>query len=182
MSTERVIVSAAILEKFSAKLSKATSEFEVQPGASVDGTSKVAKLIDDATSKGAAILHQEELQQKGSYLRPLVLTGVQTDMDIWKTETFGPVTLLVPFNTIDEAVELANDSTYGLSASIFTTNIPLGIQLARRIDSGGIHINKMTVHDEQHLPHGGMKESGWGRFGVPWGKKNMTFRLTVGRS
>ena len=172
MSTERIIVSEAIIERFSARLSQLASEFNVHPGASVTGTSKVVKLIEDALSKGARSLSGEKPQQQGALLRPIVLTGVTRDMDIWHTETFGPVTILVPFHSINEAVNLANDSAYGLAAGIFTNNIPLAIALARRIDCGGVHINSATIHDEAHLPHGGTKDSGWGRFGVPWGEIN----------
>ncbi|KKP04923.1 AreB protein [Trichoderma harzianum] len=86
-------------------------------------------------------------------------------MMIWHTETFAPIALLIPFSTVDEAVALANHTAYNLSASAYTANIPLAIEIERRLESGSVHINSMTIHDEAHMPHGGVKESGWGRFG-----------------
>ncbi|KAL7908481.1 aldehyde dehydrogenase family domain-containing protein [Trichoderma velutinum] len=173
MSTERILVSHSVLDKFSEKLAATSLQVSesVCPGASVEHTSKIIALLEDAWAKGARILGGgERARQEGSFLTPRILVNVTREMKIWHTETFAPIALLIPFNTVDEAVALANDTAYGLSASVYTANIPLAIEIGRRLESGSVHINSMTIHDEAHLPHGGVKESGWGRFGVPWGK------------
>jgi acyl-CoA reductase-like NAD-dependent aldehyde dehydrogenase len=175
MSTERILVSESIFDTFSEKLAASSIQASknVCHGASVEHTSKVTALLEDAWAKGARILGGgERARQDGSFLNPLILVNVTREMKIWHIETFAPIALLIPFSTVDEAIALANDTTYGLSASVYTANIPLAIEIGRRLESGSVHINSMTIHDEAHMPHGGVKESGWGRFGVPWGKNN----------
>ncbi|KAM6477517.1 aldehyde dehydrogenase family-domain-containing protein [Trichoderma sp. SZMC 28011] len=182
MSTERILVSESVLDKFSEKLAVASmrSSENICPGASVEHTLKVTSLLEDAQAKGARILGGGEgAHQDGSFLTPRILANVTREMKIWHTETFAPIALLIPFSTVDEAVALANDTAYGLSASVYTANIPLAIEIGRRLDSGSVHINSMTIHDEAHMPHGGVKESGWGRFGVPWGFAEFTQLKTI---
>jgi acyl-CoA reductase-like NAD-dependent aldehyde dehydrogenase len=170
MSTERIIVSESVMGPFSEKLSQIASKFQTHGGASTDNAARVEALVKNSISKGGRFLFGEKIDRNGSRLSPRIVTNVSRETDIWHTETFGPVAVLASFSTIDEAVDLANDSAYGLSASIFSANIPLALSIARRLESGAVHINSMTVHDEAHLPHGGVKGSGWGRFGVPWGE------------
>lgn len=169
-------MSESVLDMFSEKLAASAIQVSqnVCPGASVEHTSKVAALLEDALAKGAGILGGGDgTRQDGSFLSPLILVNVTREMKIWHTETFAPIAILIPFSTVDEAVALANDTTYGLSASVYTANLPLAIEIGRRLESGSIHINSITIHDEAHMPHGGVKESGWGRFGVPWGKEDI---------
>lgn len=182
MSTERILVSESVLDKFSEKLAASSMRLSenVCPGASVEHTSKITALLEDALAKGARILGGGAgAHQDGSFLTPRILVNVAREMKIWHTETFAPIALLIPFSTVDEAVALANDTTYGLSASVYTTNIPLAIEIGRRLESGSVHVNSMTIHDEAHMPHGGVKESGWGRFGVPWGFAEFTQLKTI---
>lgn len=179
MSTERIIVDEAVLEEFSAKLLSIVKKTETHPGASIANASKVASLISDAISQGARLLGGRSVQQQGSYLTPQIVTNVTRDMKIWSTETFGPVAVLIAFKSIKEAIKLANDSEYGLSASVFTSDTAKAIAIAKQLDSGAVHINSTTVHDEAHMPHGGSKASGWGRFGVPWGKYKPLMRSNV---
>ena len=177
MSTERIIVSNVVLQKFASKLGEIAHTIPVTAGASMAQVSKVASLVADAVSKGAEFLCGNSLSLKGSHIEPVVLTKVTRDMDIWYTETFAPVCLLIGFDTLDEAVILANDGQYGLSSSLFSANISQALELAQRLKSGAVHINSMTIHDESQLPHGGTKGSGWGRFGVPWGKTGQLTRF-----
>ncbi|RSL60784.1 hypothetical protein CEP54_006623 [Fusarium duplospermum] len=179
MSTERIIVHASVMEEFSEKLTMAAQKIQVQPGASAEHVAKVKVLVEDSLERGAKLLFGEGVEMENSHMSPRVLTDVTQDMPIWRGETFAPVVVLVPFTTLDEAVDLANDSDYGLSSSIFTSSVARGIEVARRLDTGAVHINSMTVHDEAHLPHGGTKESGWGRFGVPWGLSEFTQLKTI---
>ena len=88
------------------------------------------------------------------------------EMDVAREETFGPVTSLYPFDSMDEALRLANDTEYGLSAAIFTRDIDKALKFAREAEVGMVHINAPTLHDEPHVPFGGAKASGFGREGT----------------
>jgi aldehyde dehydrogenase (NAD+) len=93
----------------------------------------------------------------------VVLTDLPEDAPILRREIFGPVVLVVPFDGEDEAVRLANDTPFGLSGAVHTGSIERGVRLAQRIDTGMIHINDGTIHDEPIVPFGGEKSSGVGR-------------------
>ena len=86
-------------------------------------------------------------------------------MRVYNEESFGPLASIVVVDGPDEAVRVANDTDYGLAAAIFSENVPAALELAARIESGMCHINDATVHDEPQMPFGGVKDSGWGRFG-----------------
>jgi acyl-CoA reductase-like NAD-dependent aldehyde dehydrogenase len=94
-----------------------------------------------------------------------VITDVTPDMRLFREESFGPVVAVIRARDEAHAVELANDSEYGLTASVFTRDAARGLAVARRIRSGMCHINGPTVHDEAQMPFGGTKSSGYGRFG-----------------
>ncbi|KAL1904225.1 hypothetical protein Sste5344_010084 [Sporothrix stenoceras] len=154
MSTGRILVDETVLDTFAEKLSALARQTTVYPGASVENAAKVAALVANAVSQGA---------------RLLIVTNVKRDMEIWHTETFAPVTVLVGFKTVQEAIDITNDSDHSLSASVFTADTVKALHIAMRLDSGSVHINSITVHDEAHAPHDGVKASGWGRFEVLWG-------------
>jgi len=86
-------------------------------------------------------------------------------MDLYRTESFGPTVSFIVVDTEEEALRIANDTEYGLSAAVFTEDLRTGLRFAKEIESGAVHINGMSVHDESGLPHGGVKQSGYGRFG-----------------
>jgi benzaldehyde dehydrogenase (NAD) len=86
-------------------------------------------------------------------------------MRIYTEESFGPVVAIVPVEGDDEAVRVANDTEYGLAAAVFGEDVDHALEIARRIESGICHVNSSTVHDEPQMPFGGVKASGWGRFG-----------------
>ncbi len=100
---------------------------------------------------------------KASEICPLA--DVSQDMRLYAEESFGPLLAIVPVDGPDEAVRVANDTEYGLSAAVFSENVPAALELAQRIESGICHINDTTVHDEPQMPFGGVKASGFGRFG-----------------
>lgn len=171
MSTERIVVHKSIAEKFSEELKKAVEKIYPSDGDSPILVAKPAiekniKLVKDAVAKGANVLYGDiAARDVNAYrMRPIVITDVKKDMDIYYTESFGPTVSLLAVESDEEAIELANDTEYGLSGAIFTKSLGRGIKMARQIDSGAIHINQMSVHDEPALPHGGVKKSGWGRF------------------
>ena len=124
---------------------------------------KVRAHVEDAVAKGAKVLTGG--RSRGPYFEPTLLTGVTPEMRCYHEETFGPVVVLIPVKNADEAVRLANDTTYGLSAAIITGDPERGMALAERIQSGIVHVNDSTVHDEPHAPFGGIKGSGLGRHG-----------------
>ena len=94
-----------------------------------------------------------------------MLSGVTPDMRLYSEESFGPVVTVIAVDGPDEAVKVANDTEYGLSAAVFSENVPAALELAQRIESGICHVNDTTVHDEPQMPFGGVKASGFGRFG-----------------
>ena len=103
-----------------------------------------------------------------------VVDGVTSKMKIYSEESFGPVVGVIRAKNEAEAVRLANDSEYGLSASVFTRDIPRGLAVARQIRSGICHVNGPTVHDEAQMPFGGVGASGYGRFGGKAGIDSFT--------
>lgn len=90
-------------------------------------------------------------------------------MKIYHTETFGPSVSIIPIESEDQAINIANDTEYGLSSAVFTRDLGTGFRVANQIHSGAVHINSMTIHDEAALPHGGVKGSGYGRFNAQSG-------------
>ena len=98
-------------------------------------------------------------------MQPAIVDGVTPDMAIYQQESFGPIVSILRFDTDEEAIRLANDSEYGLSSAVFSRDIGRAMAVAQRIESGICHINGPTVHDEAQMPFGGVKGSGYGRFG-----------------
>jgi acyl-CoA reductase-like NAD-dependent aldehyde dehydrogenase len=104
-------------------------------------------------------------------MRPVVIEGVKDGMDLYYTESFGPTVSLIIVDTDEEAIKIANDTDYGLASAVFTENLQRGLRIAKQIETGAVHINSMSVHDEPSLPHGGAKKSGFGRFNGEEGLK-----------
>ncbi|MCX5083165.1 aldehyde dehydrogenase family protein [Streptomyces sp. NPDC056121] len=121
----------------------------------------VSGVVDQALAEGAtALLHGKTV---GNLVEPSVLTGLPADSPVLRQEIFGPVALLIPFDGDEEAVAVANDTPYGLSGAVHTRDVERGVAFARRIDTGMIHVNDGTVHDEPLVAFGGEKRSGLGR-------------------
>jgi benzaldehyde dehydrogenase (NAD) len=132
----------------------------------------VNELVDDAVAQGA----QLSAGGKGeSTLMPAtVLDRVTPKMRIYAEESFGPVVTVVRVNGDEEALRTANDTDFGLAAAVFSRDIARAWALARRVESGICHINGPTVHDEPQMPFGGVKASGYGRFGGKAGVDEFT--------
>ncbi len=174
MSTERIIVDAKVADEFVRKFSdKARSLPLGDPRkpepvvlGSVIGMPTVAHcnaLIDDALAKGAKLVCGGKAD---STLMPAtVLDHVTSAMRVYHEETFGPLKCVVRVNNTDDAIACANDNEYGLSAAVFGRDIARALNVARNIESGICHVNGPTVHDEAQMPFGGVKGSGYGRFG-----------------
>jgi benzaldehyde dehydrogenase (NAD) len=173
MSTERIVVDQLVADEFVEKLvakAKALPLGDPRNGPTVLGSvvdmSTVRRcnaLIDDALEKGAKIVCGGKAE---TTLMPATLIDhVTPAMLVYSAETFGPVKAIVRVNGEDEAIVCANDNAFGLSAAVFTCDVARGWRVAERIESGICHINGPTVHDEAQMPFGGVKDSGWGRFG-----------------
>lgn len=125
---------------------------------------RVRTHIEDASRKGATVVTGGEW--RGNRCRPTILTGVDEGMTVCREETFGPVTSVYPVDSPEEALEKANDTSFGLSAAVFTRDIDKALTLAQSIHSGMVHVNAPTIADEPHVPFGGVGQSGFGREGT----------------
>jgi benzaldehyde dehydrogenase (NAD) len=193
MSTERVIVHDKVADEFGAKLAKRVAALPVgdpRTGDFVLGSvvgkatvERVQQLVRDAVAEGAKLLCGDAGAGGGgtagrdagaTIMKGVVVDHVTPSMSLFREESFGPQVSLTRVKSADEAVKLANDTEYGLSAAIFSRDIAKAIELAKRIESGICHINGPTVHDEAQMPFGGVKASGYGRFGGKAGINEFT--------
>jgi benzaldehyde dehydrogenase (NAD) len=173
MSTERIVADRSVAQALTDKLAERAGALPVGdprepttaigPLVNAAAVERVSALISDAVSKGATTVCGGEAD--GPCLPPTVLTGVTPDMRLYSEESFGPLVSVIEVDGPDEAVAVANDTDYGLAAAVFSNDVPAALELAQRIKSGICHINDTTVHDEPQMPFGGVKNSGWGRFG-----------------
>ena len=125
---------------------------------------RVKRHIEDARNKGATVAAGGTWE--GNRCAPTVLLDVTPEMDVFREETFGPVVCVYSFSDFDEVVAEANDTNYGLSSSIYTSNIHRAMEFAKRIEAGMVHINSPSLTDEAHVPFGGVGDSGFGREGT----------------
>ena len=173
MSTRRIIVEKPVAQEFTQKFVKKVSSFKVgnpkEPDTLIGPLinrhqfNEVKKNVEAAVREGAKILCGGK--SEGLCYYPTVLTNVKPGTPFSCEETFGPVVTVIEVENEEEALAVANDTSYGLSASVFTRDFAKGMSIAERVESGIVHINDQTVHDEPQVPFGGMKNSGWGRFG-----------------
>ena len=152
MATERILVNRKIIEPFAEALKGASAKVYSPEGDApvLVGTAGVEKnhnLLQDATSKGATVLYGDVAakEQSAYRIRPVIISDVKKEMDIFYTESFGPTVSLIAVDSDDEAIEIANDTDYGLSGSVFTESLGRGLKVAKEIESGAVHINSMSV-------------------------------------
>lgn len=173
MSTERIIVVDAVadafVQKFAAKVATLgvgdPREGKAALGAVIDRKTveHVDGLVRDALADGARLAAGGDAD--GVLMPAHVVDRVTPEMRLFREESFGPVVAVIRAADEADAIALANDTEYGLSASVFTRDIARGLKVARAIKSGICHVNGPTVHDEAQMPFGGVKASGYGRFG-----------------
>ncbi|MDR0478676.1 MAG: aldehyde dehydrogenase [Burkholderiaceae bacterium] len=173
MSTERVIVdhkvASAFVDKLIAKARTLKAGDPSAPGSilgaleSQSAARRIGALVEDARQHGAALPLGCEID--GAVMQPTIVDGVTPAMKLYADESFGPVVTVQRVSGDEEALRVANDSPYGLSSAVFSRDIGRAMNVARRIESGLCHINGPTVHDEAQMPFGGVKASGYGRFG-----------------
>lgn len=191
MATDRIILHSAIAEKFKSTVERLLDEnTSAAPPTLVSMSSKarVTGIITSALAAGAEVVHgafnntttsQPDSVASRVSMSPVILGNVSREMRIWKEESFATIAAYMVVTSDDEAIELANEGDYGLSASVFTEDLRKGLAIAKKIQSGAVHINSMTVQDEAALPHGGVKNSGWGRFNSEEGLKEFLVTKTV---
>jgi len=173
MSTRRIIVERPVAPEFTEKLAAKTAGLKtgdpkemdtiIGPLINEDALSTVAKRVADAVAAGAKVLAGGEAD--GPCYQATLVGDVPDDTELAQLETFGPVAAIEVVDSAEEAVARANATSYGLSSGIITSNADRGFALAQQIEAGIVHVNDQTVGDEPQMPFGGVKDSGFGRFG-----------------
>jgi acyl-CoA reductase-like NAD-dependent aldehyde dehydrogenase len=173
MSARKILVDRAVADEFVDKLVRKTETLKagdpkehdtiLGPLINEQAVEAVQRRVDGAVAKGARVLVGG--QADGPCFQATLLTDVPEDSEFAREETFGPVAAIELFDGAEDAVERANATGYGLAAGIITRDSDRGFALAQRLESGIVHVNDQPVHDEPQMPFGGVKDSGWGRFG-----------------
>jgi aldehyde dehydrogenase (NAD+) len=173
MSTERIVVHESIAAEFTRRFVANVSKLRygdpwdmgkvIGPIINAKQLAKITEQVEDARARGANLLIGGH--SHGPYFEPTVLSNITTDMKIFREENFGPVAPILTAASDDEAIAIANDSEYGLSAGIITRDEDRGLAVAARLETGMAHVNDSSVNDEPHIPFGGIKNSGLGRHG-----------------
>jgi len=189
IAAKRFIVVDSIADEFERRFAKGVEDLvvgdpmdprtQVGPLARRDLLDTLERQVDESVRAGARVLTGgERISGKGYFFRPTVLSKVTPDMPAFRQETFGPAAAVIRVRDADEAIRLANDSVYGLGASIWTRDAALGERLARRIESGSVFVNGMVASDPR-LPFGGIKRSGFGRELSSYGAREFTNIQTI---
>ncbi|TYL49347.1 aldehyde dehydrogenase family protein [Marinomonas sp. IMCC 4694] len=173
MATDRIIVEQVIADEFIGILKDMMADLiagdprrhgvKLGPIASPSIASRLSALIEDALDKGATLL--TGTPRRGQFIDATLLDHITPMMRIYSEECFGPIAGIYRVDSAEEAITVANNCEYGLAASIFTKDLTLAKVMANRVESGMCHINSATVKDDPAMPFGGLKSSGYGRFG-----------------
>jgi aldehyde dehydrogenase (NAD+) len=176
MSSNRFIVQKDLYDEFVSKFVDRAKGLKV--GDPKDPTTNVGPIISERQAdtvmgyieqaKNDGIKLGLEGTRTGNVISPFVFVDVPIHSTLAACELFGPVAQIIRAETDEEAIEFANDTEYGLSSSIFTSDLAKGEELSLRIDAGMTHVNDQTVNQQVNAPFGGNKASGLGRFGYPW--------------
>lgn len=182
IGVKRIILDKRIADEFQDKFVKKTlklivgdplsPETDIGPLINEEAAIKIEKKVDDALNEGAELTCGGE--RNGAFYSPTVLDNVGPSMKIVQEETFGPIAPLITVNGVKEAIDVANDTKYGLQASIFTNNINQALKAAKSIEAGSIIINKQSTYRADNMPFGGCKMSGMGREGIKYAVEDMT--------
>lgn len=182
ISTQRVLAAGKIYDEFLGVLapkvdglvtgSQLDSNTNVGPMVREDEAIRVGQWVDEAVAGGARIVVGGG--RSGAVYAPTVVADVRTDMRLSRDELFGPAVAVTAFESIDDAIALANDSVYGLSAGIFTQNVDWAMRFAQEVESGSLHINWGPQWRADVMPYGGLKDSGFGKEGPKYAVEEMT--------
>ncbi|HEY3785450.1 MAG TPA: aldehyde dehydrogenase family protein [Steroidobacteraceae bacterium] len=182
MANSRIIVEAPVYEEFCEKFAARAKTYKV--GDPHDPQTVIGPLIrrtqcafidghvKDAIDKGARVL--TGATHEDNFYQPTVIADVTAQMRIYSEESFGPITSIIRADSAEEALKIANDTSYGLAAGVITNDLQKALDLALRLETGMVHINDTTVSDEPHVPFGGIKNSGFGREGGHYSMQEMT--------
>jgi acyl-CoA reductase-like NAD-dependent aldehyde dehydrogenase len=178
LSTDRILVHRSIVseftDKFAAKVASLLHGDPTDPATIVGplvnarAAQRVAKLVDEAVAAGATVWTGGVAPEGASY-QPTVLSDVTPNMRIFDEEIFGAAVTVITVDDDEQAIAVANDTEYGLTAGVVTEDAGRGLAIARRLRTGIVHVNDQTVDDEPQAPFGGVKSSGYGKFGGRWG-------------
>jgi acyl-CoA reductase-like NAD-dependent aldehyde dehydrogenase len=182
ISTQRVLTAKKVYGDFLGRLKpkvealatgdQLNEKTKVGPMVKESEAARVESWIDEAVAGGARLAAGGG--RRGAIYIPAVVADVKPDMRISRDELFGPAVAVTPFDTIDEAIALANDSVYGLAAGIFTENVEWAMKFAREVESGNLHVNWGPQWRVDLMPYGGLKESGFGKEGPRYAVEEMT--------
>ncbi|MEY9967951.1 aldehyde dehydrogenase (NAD+) [Streptacidiphilus sp. MAP12-16] len=171
MAANRVLVDRSVEREFTERFVRKIAslkvgdprnpETHIGPLINANQADAITAQVDQAVDAGATVLLRGKTE--GTLMDPTVLTDVPPGAPILTRELFGPVVLVIPFDGEDEAVKIANDTPFGLSGAVHTGDIERGVRIAKQIETGMIHINDGTIHDEPIVAFGGEKHSGLGR-------------------
>lgn len=182
MSSEKILVPRKLQDEFLDRFITATQELKV--GDPTDLENQIGPMINEKQAgmvdaklvqacKDGVQIHQGGTRD-GLFFQPTVITGVTPEMEIFHEEVFGPVANIMFYDEEEEAIALANNCKYGLSAAVITRDEQHGLAVARKIESGMAHVNDTTIYDEPTIPFGGVKSSGLGRHGGRWSVETFT--------
>ncbi|HEX9023983.1 MAG TPA: aldehyde dehydrogenase family protein [Geobacteraceae bacterium] len=182
ISVQRIFVNRRRYDEFLAKFVEATRRLKVGdpmdkgcdigPMISRKELERAVAWLDEAKRMGARIAAGGEVI--GNCLEPTILAGVTKEMKVVCSEVFAPIVSVLPYDTFDEALDMADDSVYGLQAGVYTNDINKAFRAVKRLDVGGVIINDVPTFRVDHMPYGGNKESGLGREGLRYAMEEMT--------
>lgn len=186
IAAKRIIVLEEIQEVFIALLlaeveklvvgDPQAEETDIGPLVNQQAAEKMAQFVADAVAKGAVV--QTGGKRQGAYFFPTVLTNVTAEMDVLAREVFGPVMPVIVAHTEDEAIAQANNTRFGLGASVWSQNLAHGERVARQLEAGAVFVNSITKSDPR-MPFGGIRESGLGRELSHWGLREFANIKTI---
>src|SRR6266851_2170909 len=188
LSVQRILVHRAVAEEFTAKLVSVAQGLntgdpkdratDIGPMISEGDARRSESWIQEAVAAGASLLTGG--QRNGSFLTPAVLTNVQSKMRVVCQETFAPIVVVQTYETLEEALRIANESEFGLQAGVFTGSLAVAMAAARGLHVGGVMVNDTSFYRAGQMPYGGVKRSGMGREGPRYAVEEMTeLRLVV---
>jgi acyl-CoA reductase-like NAD-dependent aldehyde dehydrogenase len=182
ISVQRVLVASEVYDDFVARLVKEVENLktgdpmdptvDVGPVITKGDVERIDAWVKEAVSQGAEILtggHGE-----GPFYYPTLLAEVKPEMKVCREEIFGPVVTISPYETFDEAIQVVNDSRFGLQAGVFTSDLNRAFQAHREIEVGGVIVNDVSAFRADQMPYGGSKDSGFGREGLRFAMEEMT--------
>ncbi|SDK62416.1 Acyl-CoA reductase [Actinopolyspora mzabensis] len=174
MSADRVLVPETMRAEFGERLGKKVAglpfgdprdpDTVIGPVIDEPAARRIASLVDDALARGA-VAHCGGQPPEGAMYRPTILSEVTPEQRIHSEEIFGPVTTVLGYDSVEEAIGIVNDTPYGLTGGVITADTRKGWEIARRVETGIFHINDQSVGDQPQAPFGGVKDSGFGHFG-----------------